>query len=97
MFGRRKITYSLEKKELTVQKILEILPEVLRIHDKNAEEIEYLYNYYKGNQPILNKTKIVRPEINNKVLENHAFEIVEFKKAYVYISEERRVGKECRL
>ncbi len=84
MFGRRKITYSLEKKELTVQKILEILPEVLRIHDKNAEEIEYLYNYYKGNQPILNKTKIVRPEINNKVLENHAFEIVEFKKAYVY-------------
>lgn len=26
----------------------------------------------------------MRPEINNKVLENHAFEIVEFKKAYVY-------------
>lgn len=43
-----------------------------------------MYKYYKGNQPILKKTKNVRPEINNKVLENHAFEIVEFKKAYVY-------------
>lgn len=43
-----------------------------------------MYRYYKGEQPILKKTKNVRPEINNKVLENHAFEIVEFKKAYVY-------------
>lgn len=32
----------------------------------------------------MDKIKNVRPEINNKVLENHAFEIVEFKKAYVY-------------
>ena len=72
------------KKELTAQRIRRILPQVLRIHDKNAAEIDYLYNYYKGKQPILNKQKNVRPEINNKVLENHAFEIVEFKKAYVY-------------
>lgn len=64
--------------------ILKILPAVLREHDKNAEEIDYLYNYYKGKQPILFKEKIVRPEINNKVLENHAYEIVEFKKAYIY-------------
>ena len=54
------------------------------MHDKNVDEIDYLYNYYKGKQPILEKLKKVRPEINNKVLENHAFEIVEFKKAYVY-------------
>lgn len=83
-FGRRVLRYSLEKKDLTVEKIRDILPEVLREHDKNAREIDYLYNYYKGKQPILKKQKNVRPEINNKVLENHAFEIVEFKKAYVY-------------
>ena len=83
-FGRRVLTYSLKKEELTAQKICEILPEVLREHEKNAREIDYLYRYYKGKQPILNKQKNVRPEINNKVLENHAFEIVEFKKAYVY-------------
>lgn len=83
-FGRRVLTHSIKKSELTGEKIKEILPQVLREHEKNAQEINYLYNYYKGKQPILKKQKNVRPEINNKVLENHAFEIVEFKKAYVY-------------
>lgn len=83
-FGRRVLTHSIKKSELTAEKIRQILPQVLREHQKNANEIDYLYNYYKGKQPILKKQKNVRPEINNKVLENHAFEIVEFKKAYVY-------------
>ena len=83
-FGRRVLTHSIKKEELTAEKIRQILPQVLREHQKNANEIDYLYNYYKGKQPILKKQKNVRPEINNKVLENHAFEIVEFKKAYVY-------------
>jgi len=83
-FGRRVLTYSAKKNELTGEKIKQILPQVLRQHDKNVDEINYLYDYYKGKQPILNKMKKVRPEINNKVLENHAFELVEFKKAYVY-------------
>lgn len=80
-FGRRKLETSYEPNELTPQKILEILPSVMREHQKNADEIEYLYNYYKGVQPILSKFKKVRPDINNIVLENHAFEIVEFRKA----------------
>ena len=83
-FGRRVLRTSLTKKELTAEKIRQILPQVLREHEKNVNEIGYLYNYYKGKQPILKKQKVVRPEINNKVLENHAFEIVEFKKAYIY-------------
>lgn len=83
-FGRRVLTWSKEKEKITATDIQQVLPQILREHDKNVSEIEYLYNYYKGNQPILKKEKIVRPEINNKVLENHAFEIVEFKKAYVY-------------
>lgn len=83
-FGRRILTHSVKKEELTAEKIKQILPQVLREHEKNAHEIDYLYNYYKGKQPILEKQKNIRPEINNKVLENHAFEIVEFKKAYVY-------------
>ncbi len=80
-FGRRVIESSLTKDELTPEKIIEILPEVLREHEKNAEEIDYLYKYYKGNQPVLNKVKNIRPEINHKVLENHAYEFVEFRKA----------------
>jgi SPP1 family phage portal protein len=65
-------------------RIIQYLPTVLSIHRENAAEEEYLYNYYKGIQPILKKEKIVRPEINHIVLENHAFEIVEFKKTYLY-------------
>lgn len=80
-FGRRKIYSSLKKSELTPEAILDILPSVLRIHDLNSSEIEYLWNYYKGKQPILQKEKKVRADINNKVLENHAYEIVEFKKS----------------
>jgi len=81
LFGRTIIYSSLTKKELTAQNILKILPQVLKEHDKNAQEIDYLYRFYKGHQPILYKTKAVRPDINNIVLENHAFEIVEFKKS----------------
>lgn len=78
--GRRTIYSSLKKNELTAKNILNILPAVLREHDKNAAEIDYLYRYYKGEQPILGKKKIVRPEINHIVLENRAYEFVEFKK-----------------
>ena len=45
-------------------------------------EMEYLYWYRRGLQPILNRTKQVRPEINNKLTENHAAEIVAFKNGY---------------
>ena len=83
-FGRRKLLSSYKKSEINEETLTEILPQVLREHELNASEIDYLYNYYKGKQPILDKTKIVRPEINNITLENHAFEIVEFKKSYVY-------------
>lgn len=83
-FGRRKLLSSYKKSEINETTLAEILPQVLREHELNASEIDYLYNYYKGKQPILDKTKIVRPEINNINLENHAFEIVEFKKSYVY-------------
>lgn len=83
-FGRRKLLSSYTKSEINETTLMEILPQVLKEHELNASEIDYLYNYYKGKQPILDKTKIVRPEINNITLENHAFEIVEFKKSYVY-------------
>ena len=83
-FGRRKLLSSYTKSEINEKILAEILPQVLREHEENANEIDYLYNYYKGRQPILDKTKTVRPEINNITLENHAFEIVEFKKSYVY-------------
>lgn len=78
-FGR-KIIYS-SAKEITTENVVKELAKALSIHWKNREEIEYLDNYYRGDQPILYRQKKVRPEINNRVVENHAFEIVEFKTA----------------
>lgn len=78
-FGRE-IIYTNEMK-ITRDNILKELPKALSAHSENREEIDYLYNYYKGNQPVLYREKKVRPEINNKVVQNTAFFIVETKSA----------------
>lgn len=51
-------------------------------HLVNQAEIDYLYCYYKGDQPVLYRTKDVRPEICNRIVENRANEIVAFKTGY---------------
>lgn len=53
-------------------------------HLINRNEISYLWGYYKGIQPVLDRKKDVRPEINNRVVENRAAEIVDFKVGYSY-------------
>ena len=52
-------------------------------HWSNKADMEYLYAYYKGRQPVLNRKKEVRPEIKNTVVENRANEIVSFKVGYL--------------
>ena len=52
--------------------IVQELNNALVYHTQNATEIEYLDRYYRGDQPILYRKKEVRPEVNNKVVENIA-------------------------
>ena len=61
--------------------IVSELNKALSIHTQNATEIEYLDRYYRGDQPILYRNKVNRPEINNKVVMNLAYELVERKVA----------------
>ena len=82
LFGRE-VIYSAET-EITRINLIDVLSETLSIHKTNSEEIDYLYKYYRGRQPILDRVKTIRPEICNKIVENHALEIVNFKKAYVF-------------
>lgn len=63
--------------------ILRVLDDVSSAHSVNRGEIKYLWNYYKGKQPILERQKTVRPEICNKIVENRANEIVSFKLGYL--------------
>ena len=80
-FGR-KVIYS-DEREITRENVANVLLQVGADHAFNANQISYLYNYYKGNQPILSRVKDARPEINNKVVENRANEIVSFKTGYL--------------
>ena len=63
--------------------IIDILKKASREHDTNSKDIDYLYDYYKGKQPILDRTKEYRTDINNKIVENRANEIVSFKEGYL--------------
>lgn len=79
----RKIAYA-DYEEVTSANILDIFSQGIIALNWNRTAIKYLYNYYKGDQPALYRTKTVRDDINNPVVENHAFEIVSFKNAQTY-------------
>lgn len=78
-FGRKVLTTNAT--EINSDNVVTELSKVLSTHWHNRAEIDYLDKYYRGDQPILYRYKKVRPEINNKIVENHAFEIVEFMTA----------------
>lgn len=81
LFGRR-VIYT-EVSEIHSGNVIDVLQKALFTHLQNQSEIDYLYRYYKGDQPILYRKKEVRPEINNMVVENRANEIVSFKTGYL--------------
>lgn len=81
MNGRRVIKMSV--KEITKDNLQEVLRKSLDIHNLNSSDIDYLYKYYKGDQPIRYRVKEVRPEICNRIVENRANEIVSFKVGYL--------------
>ena len=81
MYGRRVITT--DATNISDANIVDELNEAFGTHERNRAEIEYLWNYYRGKQPILQRVKTVRPEICNKIVENRANEIVSFKVGYL--------------
>lgn len=81
LFGRRVIKSSVGT--ITKDNVLEVLNKALTTHYMNRSEIDYLYKYYRGDQPILHREKDTRPEICNKIVENRANEIVSFKVGYL--------------
>lgn len=80
LFGRRQIftDYAF----IDASNIREVLQDSIADYLANKNEIEYLYNYYKGRQPIIDRIKEVRPEINNTIVENRANLIVTFRVGY---------------
>lgn len=100
-YGRKMIISKRTSIQNATQAIEE-LERALPIHNQNRREIDYLYHYVSGDQPILYRQKEVRPEINNKIVENHAWEITRFMIAqnygepiqYVSIGDSREISEE---
>lgn len=80
MFGRKEITTS--EVEVTAENVTAVLERAYMTHLVNRGQIEFLYNYYKGKQPILERTKDVRPELCYRIVENRANAIVAFRVGY---------------
>ncbi len=78
-FGRQIIETNASR--ITEDNIAAELSKALSVHLQNRAEIKYLDNYYRGDQPILYRQKEVRPEVNNRIVENLAYMIVESKTA----------------
>lgn len=79
-FGRRQIKTS--EAAITADNVVRVLSSAYTTHLANRDEIEYLYKYYKGEQPVLGRTKEIRPEICNQIIENRANQIVNFRVGY---------------
>lgn len=80
MFGRLDIYASFD--EITPDNVVAELNSAIVYHVQNLLQENYLYWYRRNVQPILYRSKEVRPDIKNIVQENHADEIVTFKNGY---------------
>ena len=80
LFGRRDIFSGVD--EITRDNIIDEVNSALVYHMQNVLEEDYLYWYRRGLQPILSRTKERNTFVCNRIVENHAEEIVAFKDGY---------------
>lgn len=79
----RKIAYT-DAELITADNVVKIIGQCIGVFYGNKSAIRYLWRYYKGDQPVLYRTKVSNEDITNKILENHAYEIVQFKVGQTY-------------
>lgn len=79
----RKILYT-DVETITADNIVKVVGDCIGNFYYNKTIIEYLWRYYKGDQPVLYRVKVQNADITNKIVENHAYEIVQFKVGQTY-------------
>lgn len=80
--GRKKIVSSVQ--EITQQNIKEVLQAALPVHDRNKTEIQELHDIFTGKQKIENRSKKYATAVNNKIVENHAYEFLRFTQSFQF-------------
>lgn len=79
--GRKKI--HTDEVEVTSKNIASIVDFAMNTdHATNRAQMEFLFKYERGAQPVLNRTKEIRSNICHKVVENHASEVTDFTVGY---------------
>lgn len=91
LYGRRDIFSGVD--EITEKNVISEVNSALVYHLQNVVEEEYLYWYRRGLQPILSRTKERNTIVLNKVVENHAEEIVSFKNGYFLMEPAKYVSR----
>lgn len=85
-YGRKPIVINVSLEEFysnPLEAIKDNLSYILTTHKQNCVEMDYLKDYLKGKQDILEKTRANSDTlINNKHVSNLAWEFVNFKKGY---------------
>lgn len=85
MFGRRDIYTTYDT--ITADNVIYAVNSALSYHLANYCEEDYLYWRRRGMSPVLVRTKERNAFINNKVVENHPDEIVNFKDGFMLPSD----------
>lgn len=79
--GRKKIYAKYD--DITVDNVADAVTDAMMVHSANVNDIQYLYDYYRGDQPVLYREKSIREDILNTIVINRAYEIVNFKRGYL--------------
>lgn len=74
----RKIAYA-DVEKITEDNIVKVVGDCIGVFNWNKPIFKYLWDYKNGDQPIRYRSKVIRDDVNNPIVENHAWEIVRFK------------------
>ena len=80
--GRRMLMT--DEREITRDNIISVVSKAFMEHQENVAQEVFLFEYEKGNQPILNREKKIRPDLNATVVENNASKIVDVHLGYCF-------------
>lgn len=74
----RKIAYA-DVESISEDNVVKVVGDCIGVFYWNKSIFKYLWDYKNGDQPIRYRQKKVRDDVNNPIVENHAWEIVRFK------------------
>lgn len=79
----RKIAYT-DAERIKSDNVVKVIGQCIGVFYGNKSAIRYLWRYYKGDQPVLYRQKVTNEDITNRIVENHSYELVQFRVGQTY-------------